>query len=174
MAPIATGSGAAGGGTGGDGPSVRRQALDEIVEAQIKVVTATFNSAVAYTNLIMLAGYAGFFGLWQLAAEYLSKNEKLWSALLILVSLLLFVAFEVVKMIVIARGVRKKAAILNSPSTAGNPERTLAALQSFEKSLDRATKPFMLYWTITTALCVASGLAGVTILSTALVRGLQQ
>ena len=174
MAPMATGGGSSGGGPTGGGPRDPRVTLDEIVEAQISVVTATFNNAAAYTNLIMLAGYAGFFGLWQLTAEYLSKNQKLWSALLILISLLLFVIFEVVKMVVITHGVRKKAEVLNSPNTAGSPERTLVALQALEKALDRSTKPFMLYWAITTGLCVATGLGGVAILSSAFICSLMQ
>lgn len=75
----------------------RERVATEIIEAQTKVVTASCNSAAAYTNLIMLGGYAGYFGLWQLTREHLSKTQALWVALLILISLLTFIAFEVIK-----------------------------------------------------------------------------
>ncbi|WP_439125146.1 hypothetical protein GKKCFE_17575 [Pseudomonas sp. E141] len=56
-------------------------------------------SAATYTNLILVAGYAGFFGFW----STLSLRLPLWlyslCGLLALFSLMLFVSWEIVKMI---------------------------------------------------------------------------
>ncbi|WP_157071790.1 hypothetical protein [Steroidobacter denitrificans] len=41
-----------------------------------------------YTAVIIFGGYAGFFAIWQMTKEYLSKDQALWSALLIMLSLL--------------------------------------------------------------------------------------
>jgi len=35
---------------------------------------ASYEKAMAYTNLIVVAGYAGFFALWQITKDYLSRN----------------------------------------------------------------------------------------------------
>lgn len=56
-------------------------------------------SAATYTNLILVAGYAGFFGFW----STLSPRLPLWlyslCGLLALFSLTLFVSWEIIKMI---------------------------------------------------------------------------
>lgn len=91
----------------------RDQALiaAEISDTQLKIVTATFEKSTAYTNLMLLRGYAGFFGLWQLAKKFLSKQQVvLWATLLVLISLGSFIVFEVAKMIVITNLIQKNAA----------------------------------------------------------------
>jgi uncharacterized membrane protein (DUF2068 family) len=84
----------------------------EIIESQIKIVSASYDKAVAYTNLIILGGYASFFGLWHLTKDYIGFKQALWAALLMLVSVCVFVFFEVYKMTVTTIGIHKQAKIL--------------------------------------------------------------
>ncbi len=69
------------------------------IDKQKEFLENAYNRAMAYTNLIMIGGYAGFFALWGLTKEYLSKGQVFWSALLILISIVFFMSFEIYKMI---------------------------------------------------------------------------
>ena len=51
-----------------------------------------------YNNFILVSGYAGYFGLWQITKEFLIKELVLFSSLLVLVSLTIFIVWEIVKM----------------------------------------------------------------------------
>ncbi|MBA3598771.1 MAG: hypothetical protein H0W40_15535 [Methylibium sp.] len=148
-----------------------RQA-SEIADAQLEVVTATFDRATAYSNLIILGGYAGYFGLWQLTKDHLTKQQALWSALLFLASLAAFVIFEVTKMVVIQKGVMSQAAVLRSPEARKNPQALLKKLEALGQVQVRSSNRFMRFWVVTMVLTVPTALAGVGVLGWAFVAGL--
>lgn len=52
-----------------------------------------------YTNLILVAGYAGLFGFWSTLIDRLPQWVYALSGLLALTSLILFVAWEITKMV---------------------------------------------------------------------------
>lgn len=148
-----------------------RQAA-EISDAQLKVVTATFDKAAAYSNLMLLAGYAGFFGLWQLTKDYLSKPQALWSAVLVLFSLAAFVIFEVVKMIIIHKGVMAQAAVLRSEAGRKSPQVLIDNLNKLSAVQERSSKRFMVFWAITVGFTVLTGFLGAGVLAYAFVMGI--
>lgn len=151
---------------------LRQQVANEILEQQIKIVTATYSHAAAYTNLVLLGGYAGFFGLWQLAKDHLSRPQVLWSALLILISLVFFIAFEVTKSTVQSVAILKKAKVLESAGAKSNPEQALAALQAFDQAYQRSMSTFMRYWAFTVFICASTAIGGVSIMAYAFVSGI--
>jgi hypothetical protein len=57
-----------------------------------------FDSATAYNQLIVIGGYAAFFGLWSGVAKEINRTALLSSGLLILVSLLIYVTWTVIGM----------------------------------------------------------------------------
>jgi len=59
----------------------------EILEAQKELLAHTFSQAQAYTNVILVAGYAGFFAIWSFIKPELTKATVFWSGLLISLSL---------------------------------------------------------------------------------------
>jgi hypothetical protein len=144
----------------------------EILDAQIKIVTATYSQAAAYTNLVLLGGYAGFFGLWQLTKEYLARTQILCSALLILVSLLFFVLFEVAKMILVTKSTLRKAKVLESVDATSTPATTLAALREVESSLELSVGPFMRFWGVSVFVSLVTALLAAGILAYAFVAEL--
>ncbi|AMN47949.1 hypothetical protein ACG33_12740 [Steroidobacter denitrificans] len=60
----------------------------EIADTQERITASAYDYATVYTAVIIFGGYAGFFAIWQMTKEYLSKDQALWSALLIMLSLL--------------------------------------------------------------------------------------
>ena len=141
-----------------------RMAAD-IADTQIKVVTATFDKAAAYANIMLVGGYAGYFGLWQLTREYLSKPQALWSALLVLVSLVTFVLFEVVKMVVVSKSIQRQAAILNSPTTRSDLQKLTKELNELQAIQEHGSTQFMRFWALTVGVAVSTALAGAGVLA---------
>jgi hypothetical protein len=150
----------------------QERAAAELAEAQIKVTTASFDKAAAYTNLMLLGGYAGFFGLWQLTKDFLTKPQALWAALLVLASLAAFVLFEVVKMVLVHRRVIAQLVVLRSPAARASPESLMHSLNELEAAQDMNSKPFLLFWATTVAFTVGTGLAGASVLAYAFIAGL--
>lgn len=135
-----------------------------ITDTQIKVITATFDKSVAYTNIMLIGGYAGYFALWQLTKEYLTKPQILWAALLVLVSLVFFILFEVIKMIVISKSIQGQAKILNSTTSRTNPEVLLKNLDEFLALQERSSTVFMRYWAVSVAISLSTAIVGAGIL----------
>lgn len=78
-----------------------------LIEQQKQILSHIYQKAISYTNLIVLAGYAGIFGIWQHTREILSKQTTIWVALLTSCSIIIFVGYEVWKMIAEAIFIRR-------------------------------------------------------------------
>lgn len=150
----------------------QKRAADKIAEAQQKLLTTSYDKAAAYTTVIIFGGYAGFFTLWQLSKEHLSKEQALWSALLILISMLAFVLFEVIKMILVTRSVIRQARTLRDPAVRRDPVTLLKALEGMEQAHSSGLGPFLVVWAITVAVALGGALAGAAVLGYAFISGL--
>ena len=146
---------------------------NQIAEAQLKVITVAYDKAASYTTVIIFGGYAGFFAIWQLSKEYLSKGQALWAALLIMISLLSFVLFEVIKMVVVTKSIFRKVAVLNSPPEVRNdPGRLLAALNELEQMQSAGLGRFHKLWATTVVVALSGALGGAGVLGYAFIAGL--
>ncbi len=65
----------------------------------IEIQSKLFDRAAAYSNLIMLGGYAGAFTIWANTKAQLSPKANVAVATLLGVSLVVFVLYQVVKML---------------------------------------------------------------------------
>ncbi len=83
-----------------------------LLAQQKEILSHLYQKASSYTNLIILAGYAGIFGIWNLTRELLNKQITIWVAFLVSCSLVLFVGFEVWKMIAEALFFRRVSDII--------------------------------------------------------------
>lgn len=142
------------------------------IEAQVKVLSATFDKSAAYTNLIILAAYAGFFGLWQLTKDYLTKELALWSALLMLVSVVIFVAFEVIKMVVIQHNFMDRVKVLKSPEVQRDPRALESAFQELGVVHERVLYHFMRFWVGALVATILTGMAAASLLGYAFIASL--
>lgn len=151
-----------------------KKAADAIVDMQIRILSAVYEKAIAYTNLIVLAGYASFFGLWQLTKDGLTKQQTMWAALCILSSAVVFVMFEVTKMYVSSRTILKLNKTIADPAVVNSAARLMAALGAVEKEERRVVIMFGYWWHFALAFTVLTGLAGVGILAYAFISALCQ
>jgi|SRR3954471_4833853 len=68
--------------------------LKEFIQKQKEVLSNGYQHAKEYSNIIILGGYAGLFAIWSFTKDQLIKWQVLSVGLLILVSLLIYIVFE--------------------------------------------------------------------------------
>ena len=149
----------------------KRQA-ERIVEAQIKVMSASYEKAMAYTNLITVAGYASFFGLWQITKDKLSNDYAIWAALLVAISAATFVFFEVTKSYFQSRNIQKLNRIITSPEIANS---AVALQKAFDEHNLRVNKQILYWgywWHFTWIVTVVTGVGAIGMLIWAFVQQL--
>ena len=140
--------------------------LEELHAAQLGFLKENYSQAKAYFNLVIVAGYAGFFGLWKLADQNLSDGEKLWSALLLSVSLTSFVAWEVGQMIFTSRSM-----VGIAEATKDLPDFGRLIMEHGEREKERIRK-LIHWWRIALLLTIFPAVGGAGILMWAFVAGL--
>ena len=84
------------------------------IQLQKEILTHSYEKTTAYTNLVMIGGYAGMFAIWQLMKSHFSTSEELMIGSLMAASILLFAAHEVYKMISQALFFRRLNKVLSS------------------------------------------------------------
>jgi hypothetical protein len=72
---------------------------EDTVQILIKVMSASYDKSVAYTNIFMVGGYASFFAVWSKVYDDFSKFYMGLAGVLMFISLLVFIVWELYKMI---------------------------------------------------------------------------
>ena len=113
---------------------------------------------MAYTNIIILAGYAGFFAIWNFTKPQLSNEQILWSALLMCISLMSFVAFEIYGMILRSKSFLGLTKVIN------DPKQFVTLLKGHNENEQSRAIIFGRVWIIGLFISVASGFIAAGIL----------
>jgi hypothetical protein len=92
---------------------------DKSIAMLMQLNEKQMSHATNYTNLILVAGYAGFFGFWTTLSGRLPGKVYALTGLLALLSLILFIGWEVVKMVWTNVHLRHTNTILTDPKTKG-------------------------------------------------------
>jgi hypothetical protein len=145
--------------------------VKEMFDLQVKVFSTLYDKAVAYTNLIVIAGYAGFFGLWSLTRPYLTKPIALTAALLLAISLTIFVAFEIVKMVNSSLASMRRARAFASEGD-GTPETFVKNLKAHEAANLRDDLRIARFWPWSLTITLFFGIAGILTLLSAFICGI--
>jgi len=138
-----------------------RKIAEEIVEANIKIISASYDKMIAYTNLIIIAGYASFFGLWQITKDKLGNSQSIWAALLIAISISVFVLFEVTKTFFNSRCLLKHNKIITNPKIASSAEALKSAFDQHNQTINRQVVSWGYWWTISWIITVITGIAAI-------------
>jgi hypothetical protein len=151
-----------------------KRQIDLIVDTQVRIITSAYDKANAYTNLIIIAGYAGFFALWQMTKDYLGRKQALLSALFILVSLIVFIVFEIYKAHFTSRVLRRYQQAVVNPENKNSLVTLVETMNSFERSEMQSALHFVTFWNFTFWVTTITGLAAGIILGAAFVHRLFQ
>lgn len=119
-----------------------------------------------YTNVIVVAGYAGFFGLWAGMAGDVSAGPRLLSGGLMGFSLLCFIAWELAKMVQLAEGSKIMYRAISGAAT----------MEDLKRQVDLAEDEIRIWetrlygmWPVSFYPSVVTGIAGAGVLIVAAV-----
>ncbi len=134
--------------------AIQKKQIDVLKE----ILTHAYDKSSAYTNIIIIAGYVAFFSLWKETKEFLPGKAVLLAALLMLTSALLFVLFEIFKMIsgsIYFRNIGKDIEKIKDPKE---------LIEKVQKGQQRLSTLNFRIWYLVLIPTVATGLAGAGIL----------
>ena len=141
---------------------------DEEVQAEkvrdllVHIHTRVFERAAAYTNLVMFGGYAAAFAVWNFTRSHLTYRSEIVIALLLTVSLMAFVFFEVFKMAVGTGALSRQRALLAKSLPAAEFLAELKALETHESWL--VSQRLMPIWKVALFVSVSTALGVVALL----------
>lgn len=133
------------------------QLVDKQIEAFIQLNEKMMSNATNYTNLIMVAGYAGFFAFW---STLTGKIPAWWFSacgLLITLSLTLFISWELIKMFWSAKHMRRTQSILAK-------SRKTNVIAEYEKAFQEFSEKSQKVWMLFLIPCVATGVLAAVML----------
>lgn len=136
------------------------------IDALKEIVVNQYGQAIAYTNLLLVAGYAALFTVWKEVKSDLPKGAMLLVGALALISAALFVLFELGKLIfstVFHRQVGKALAVLG-PNLVFD-QNPIAALGT------RFSERMYWWWVWMLIPTLSTGLGAVIVLVWNLIRG---
>jgi len=99
--------------------ALRRSEANELEQARERQLAYLFDQGARYTSVVLVAAYAGFFAGWGGMRQALPVWSMVLSVTLVLASLLLFVLFEVVKMLSLSAYFRRINEVQGAAGSAG-------------------------------------------------------
>jgi len=142
-------------------------ASEDILRELADFQSVMVDKASTYTKLIMGLGYGGFFVVWSGTKPHLSPKLLVVSALLVTVSLVLYIIFEVCQTLIMSYLSIEFTNTMNKPSAEVSD-----ALQTYRTKELRLNTRLGRIWKIVFPVSVLTGLAGFGILIYAFVASL--
>ncbi len=144
---------------------------DAFLDFHIKLLAATFDKGSAYTNIVMIAGYASFFGIWSMVKD-LNRPANKMAVLLMLLSVTIFVVFEFVKMFWLGRQQMRRQRIVAAGLEGLGAEEIRARFNRLDVDLQAESGKFARFWLVTVLPAALAALAGIALLTTDLILAL--
>lgn len=127
---------------------------NEQIELLIRVQAAGFEKAIAYANVIILAGYAGAFALLSITQKFVPYKLLITSVILLAFSLVIFCGWEVGKMIFYAHHNRKIIPLLNKKLP---PASFFKAIEDLQREENLSNIQMGRWWYLVLVLTVIPG-----------------
>lgn len=121
-------------------------AAEKMVETLEKILCSSYDKAIAYNNAVIVAGYAAFFAIWAATKPALDHWISISSALLMVTSATIFVAFELFKMIQSSRSILRLRKIASDPEARTNPLFFQSMMERFDSSERKESLRFLRVW----------------------------
>jgi len=133
----------------------------------IKVATGTYSAAVAYGNALVAWGFVVFFTVWSYTRQFVPEWAVLTTALMMALSAMLFVGFEIYKML------ETQFLALALPNVVKATGGDLSqAIVKYQQRAESQLRRMFFVWMFVFPLTIASGYGAVLILVTFFVRAL--
>ncbi len=132
----------------------------ELLDLIIRIYSNMFDKAMNYTNIIIVAGFAGLLTIWGYVQNFLHNWDKIASILAIVISLIFFIIWEIIKMITNGISSQRITKVLKSP-----PSQLSQKLREAEINEQKQNILFYRVWIfLTLPLTILPGLVGSIIL----------
>jgi hypothetical protein len=132
----------------------------ETIEILIKIMSVSYDKAAAYSNLILIGGYAIFFTVWgKMYGELPPFNMKL-SALFMSTSVLFFICWEIYKMIYYSNNLKG----LHKITKETNPEKFFIDLKNYNLDEQEKNLRMVKIWYFVLIITIIPGVLGGAIL----------
>lgn len=109
-------------------------------DRQKEMLADTFSQARSYTNVILVAGYAGIFALWNAITKELTPATNLGVGLLVAISISTFVGWEIFGL------AQRFAAMSSMRRSLDNPARAAAEIEKYKGRAVLALRFLERYW----------------------------
>jgi hypothetical protein len=146
-------------------PPFSASSQSDLLERVDKVVTAGYERMQSYSRVVIGLAYAGLLAVWSSTKQVLPERLLILSGLLIILSILAYVIFEVGQMLIYAWMGWRYAHTLAKKGVAD-------ALSEVEQREKRVRAPLLLSWLIMFALAAVAGFGAAGILVYAFCRRL--
>ena len=131
---------------------------DQQLDAMLKVLTTLYSNARSYNNLLIIAGYAVFFAIWGFLRDDISRSASHLALLLMLVSAVVFVLWEVAKMSWTDWRMKRK---INAVLPPGDH---VARIRRVEEAELSQAAIFLQFWAPQLIVTVGTGVAAIVVL----------
>lgn len=131
------------------------------IELKINILTAAYDKSTAYTNFIILAGYAALFSIWANTKDFLPEKASIFIALFTSFSLFIFCAWEFYKMIRNSSLLKKQCQILEKKL---QPKQFFEEMQQAEIDVKKSNVRMWYYWYFVITATALFGFGGAIIL----------
>jgi len=132
-------------------------ATDKQVDALIHLQEKQMNHQASYTNLIMVAGYAGYFAFWSTLVTKLPQWIFALCGLLMTLSLTLFISWEIIKAFWTGRYLHQVQKILGKP----RGRQTLSEVQTLGSTFSAKGRRWWIWFFATS---VITGISAASVL----------
>lgn len=148
-------------------------AVRAVLEPFEHLIGVLYDRAHAYTNAIILAGYAAFFAIWSFTRDMVPDRPELLAALLMTISCAVFVGWELLQMI------SRTWTLLKVTAAFGRSSRDAEALQRLAAYGDNGggtgnMRTTMFAWSVVLVVTVGTGVSAAGILVWAFIVELWQ
>ena len=138
----------------------------DLFKIQKEMLAELFSQARAYTNVVIVAGYAGAFAIWNFLSDRLAPATALGVGLLLCISLSTYVAWEIYAMI------QKQVSMAALRAAVDNFGRYSDEVRAHQEKNQLLLRRFARYWPITMFVAVGSAALAIAMLISAFCQAL--
>lgn len=143
----------------------QQAAAEKMVETLVKILSSSYDKAIAYNNVVIVAGYATFFAMWGATKPVLTHWTSIASALLMVSSATVFVLFELFKMIQTSQTFMQLQSIATDENVRKDPEIFQSKVKAFETLQRSASLRFVRVWVAVLGITVSTAVAAIGLLT---------
>lgn len=135
------------------------------VAAQKELLHSSMTTSMQYTNVVMAVGFAAMFTLWAQTKGVLTPATTLWAGILLALSVLLFVVWEISQMVI------RSMLNIRIARAVGDIDLFAERMRAVGELQQAVTRRYYLPWVATLAITIAMALAAFVIMLSGMLHG---